>query len=782
VPDPRIGTVLAGHRIDAVIGRGGASVVYLAEHLALGRKVAFKVLSPHLGDDDAFRERFIRESRIAASLDHPNIVTVFDAGEADDEFYISMRHVDGADLGKVLRAEGALDASRTIMLLSPVASALDAAHAQGLVHRDVKPGNILVARDVGTGLERAYLSDFGLTKRLATSGGLTRTGQFVGTVDYVAPEQIAGEPVDGRTDVYSLGCVLYQCLTGTPPFGGETEVATIYRHLNDVPPRPSLTVELFEPLDGVIAKALAKSKEDRYPTAGGLVEAARVALAGIRDTPTVVRRIVPRAEPERPSGEEPTEEPTLVAAVTGGPPDERDVVPEAREASSGRRRAITSLLVAAGVVAVAVVSVLLLKSTPGDRTERRSGSLSVSPTPAASSDASPEQVRGPDFRWLDVGRPNVFGGSGAQAVLDAARERGRILAVGHSDISGSGDGVVWSSFGGQTWTAKRPAVMGGLGDQRAIAVTVFDGRFVVGGWNDTAAAIWTSPNRGVTWEPATSPDLALAARQRVRDFATLGDRLYAVGAVEDSGDQDAGVWSSADGIRWDRVVSDALTGEGDQQMWAITRVGHALIGVGYSYVNGDYDGAVWEFRAGRWSRVPPETMHLEGDQTMLDVSTGEGGRIVVVGCSATTQRCDTTFQDPSGMVVHGTADAAVWTSEDGRTWNFQDAGDLAGDGSQVMMTVVRYGDWFVGGGFSYTDPQSGFDAALWSSRDGSVWTRTSRLSAFSGELQGGQGQAIRSMVVLHSATASSLLLSFGVSGVAQYGQEENANVWLGFPK
>ncbi len=219
--DPRIGTEFAGHRIETVIGRGGASVVYLAEHLRLGRRAALKVLAQHLADDEAFRERFIRESRIAAALDHPNVVTVYDAGEVDGNLYISMRHVEGSDLGRLLAAEGALEPSRAISILSQIASALDAAHAQGLVHRDVKPANMLVESTADMpDFDRAYLSDFGISKRTTSREGLTRTGQFVGTVDYVAPEQITGEPVDGRTDVYSFGCVLFECLSGRVPFPG----------------------------------------------------------------------------------------------------------------------------------------------------------------------------------------------------------------------------------------------------------------------------------------------------------------------------------------------------------------------------------------------------------------------------------------------------------------------------------------------------------------------------------------------------------------------------------
>jgi serine/threonine protein kinase len=282
--DLRIGTHFAGHRIEGVIGSGGASVVYLAEHLRLGRKVALKILAPQLAEDPAFRERFIRESRLAASLDHANIVAIYDAGEVEDTLYISMRYVDGPDLGKILRIDGPLDPSRTLAILSQVADALDAAHMRGMVHRDVKPGNVLIEGSPDA-TDRAYLADFGISKRATATADLTQTGQFVGTVDYVAPEQITGGRVDERTDVYSLGCVLYQCLSGEVPFASQFDVATIYRHLNEPPPSLKGFLGKREQLNLVLAKALAKAKEDRYDTCSALMGDVRKVLLG--GSPTV---------------------------------------------------------------------------------------------------------------------------------------------------------------------------------------------------------------------------------------------------------------------------------------------------------------------------------------------------------------------------------------------------------------------------------------------------------------------------------------------------------------
>jgi basic membrane lipoprotein Med (substrate-binding protein (PBP1-ABC) superfamily) len=256
-------------------------VVYLAEQEFPKRKVALKLLALELAEDEAFRERFIRESNAAASIDDPNIVPIYGAGEADGGLYIAMRYVEGTDLRRLLDREGALDPIRAVSIVSQAASALDTAHARGLVHRDVKPGNILLAaRTPGSGpLDHVYVSDFGLIKRRGAEKDLTRSGQIMGSVDYIAPEQILGNPVDGRTDVYSLGCVLYECLTGEPPFPGEVEAAVLWAHVHEKPPKPSaLRPDLPAGIDDVVARATAKLPEDRYATCGDLATAARAKL------------------------------------------------------------------------------------------------------------------------------------------------------------------------------------------------------------------------------------------------------------------------------------------------------------------------------------------------------------------------------------------------------------------------------------------------------------------------------------------------------------------------
>jgi class 3 adenylate cyclase/ABC-type transport system substrate-binding protein/streptogramin lyase/predicted Ser/Thr protein kinase len=270
------GTRLAGYRIERLLGEGGTGAVYLAIDEHLDRPVALKLLPPELSRDERFRKRFLREARMAAHLEHPGIVPIYAAGEADGQLYLAMRHVRGTDLRQILERDGRLEPSRAIRILAPVAEALDAAHTQGLVHRDVKPGNILVDED-----DRAFLADFGLAKHAATVNSLSREGAFSGTIDYIAPEQIEGGEVDGRADVYALACVLFESLTGRPPFERDTDVAVVFAHLKDSPPSLSaLRPELAAKLDLVLARGMAKDPDDRYRTAGELLADVRVAALG----------------------------------------------------------------------------------------------------------------------------------------------------------------------------------------------------------------------------------------------------------------------------------------------------------------------------------------------------------------------------------------------------------------------------------------------------------------------------------------------------------------------
>jgi predicted Ser/Thr protein kinase len=275
------GAELGGYRIEQQIGQGGMGIVYRVTNVALGRVYALKVLAPELADDEQFRQRFQREMRIAASIDHPNVVGIHYAGEQDGFLFLAMDYVHGEDLRQLILRDGALDPARAVGILTQVGFALDAAHAKGLVHRDIKPGNMLLT--IRDGEERAYLTDFGLAKRSSTLAELTISGSIVGTADYMAPEQVSGEPSDARTDVYALGCVFFQMLTGNVPYERETTLATMFAHVNEPPPvlEPPL-VEEFPEFTPVVRQAMAKKPDERYMSAGDLARDAAAALRGAR--------------------------------------------------------------------------------------------------------------------------------------------------------------------------------------------------------------------------------------------------------------------------------------------------------------------------------------------------------------------------------------------------------------------------------------------------------------------------------------------------------------------
>ena len=292
VPVP--GRTFGHYTIESLLGTGGMGSVYRAKDERLDRQVAIKVLAPALAADSEFRERFLRESRLAASLDHPNIIPIYDAGEVDGALYLAMRYVHGPSLHELLQARGSLTGDDTIRLAQQIGGALDAAHREALVHRDVKPANILLAESGN----HAYLCDFGLAKRTSTRGA-TKTGFFLGTVDYCAPEQIDGRQVDGRADLYSLGCVTFHCLTGSPPYARSGEFAVLQAHLSEPPPAPTaVRPDLPPAVDAVLQKALAKEPGERFGTASELTDALRDALGGAAAGSTRAASLVAERAPE----------------------------------------------------------------------------------------------------------------------------------------------------------------------------------------------------------------------------------------------------------------------------------------------------------------------------------------------------------------------------------------------------------------------------------------------------------------------------------------------------
>jgi serine/threonine protein kinase len=384
-------------------------VVYLAEQLGLARRVALKVIAPEFADEPDFRRRFIREAHIAASIDHPSVIPVYDAGQVDEELYIAMRYVDGVDLHAALGA-GPLEDDRMLPIMSQAAGALDAAHAEGLVHRDVKPANILLERSRAPEVaERVFLTDFGLTKRPGAS--TTETGVFIGTVDYAAPEQLRGQPLDGRTDVYALGCVLFECLTGRPPFRRATQAEVITSHLMDSPPSISLDrPDLPRVLDAVLARALAKTKESRHSTCSELVDETRAAL----DRNVGIARARPFTLPA----------PTVEATPAGEPVR---VPLRRRWRAAGVAAMVVALVIGGGVAA------LLMSGT------RRH--IDAAPTPGVSSAPTPTPS-GPSHSSSPVPSPSGAPSSGVDArsvpLSRLLRQGARALTAQYGDMDGDG--------------------------------------------------------------------------------------------------------------------------------------------------------------------------------------------------------------------------------------------------------------------------------------------------------------------------------------------------------
>ena len=409
--DPRIGTQIGDYRIEQMLGRGGMSVVYLAEHIRLKRKAALKLLSPELAEDPTFRSRFVSEWERLAQLDHPNIIPIFEAGEAEGLLYIAMRYVRSTDLKALMDHEGRLDPARAVSIVSQTASALDAAHEQSLVHRDVKPANILIAIGAGPeGTDHVYLSDFGLTKHTESKSGLTQTGHFMGTIDYVAPEQIAGKDVDGRTDEYALACVLYFCLTGKVPFPREEETAALFAHLQDAPPRVTeARPEVSVGIDDVIAKAMSKQKDERYESCTAFARAARQAL-NVAGSPSAGMQVPPAAA-------------TVLASAPAAPMATASTLPEAPatepplpplhstppvpspSGSGGSKRGLMIGGVVAAAVALGVLAITQLGGGDEPGPTASTGATGVT-TPTGSTGGQPSPV--PTVLVFDGFADNAF--------------------------------------------------------------------------------------------------------------------------------------------------------------------------------------------------------------------------------------------------------------------------------------------------------------------------------------------------------------------------------------
>lgn len=364
------GSVLAGYTIVRALGAGGMGTVYLAEHPRLPKHDALKVLAPALGIDPSFRARFEREAHLAAQLDHPNVVSVYDCGNADGHMWLAMQYVEGFNVATLLHVHSAgLEPAHALDIVTQAARGLDAAHQRGILHRDVKPANLMVTPgwDGSPDSERVLVSDFGIARPLDSATSLTQTGSFLGTLAYAAPELIEGTEVDHRADIYSLGCTLHALLTGSVAFPRSNAMAVIHAHMSAAPPRPSETHPHLPPaIDAVIATAMAKDPADRYPTCRALAEAAAAALTGARPA-AAVRSAAPT--------------PTLTTVVTTRPPKVRPPTPASPSERRTGPRVLLSVAALALVTLLGAAAFVLLRSNGSED----SAHPATSGTPAASS-------------------------------------------------------------------------------------------------------------------------------------------------------------------------------------------------------------------------------------------------------------------------------------------------------------------------------------------------------------------------------------------------------------
>ena len=399
---PAIGSEFAGHRVEAVIGRGGMGVVYRARNLALDRLRALKVLAPALSGDARFRERFRRESRLAASIEHPNVIPVHQAGEEDGHLFLSMRLVEGRDLREIVSAEGPPEPRRAAEIIRGAAAGLDAAHRAGLTHRDVKPANVLVGDGADAG--RVYLTDFGISRTIGGGETLTGTGELVGTADFISPEQIAGGEVGHRADVYALGAVLHFALTGRAPFPRENELATLFAHANAPRPRPTeARTDLPAGIDAVIERAMAIDPSERYASGAELADAVDAALGG--------------------------------RGVAPAPPPADHEAPTRRLARQRRSRRWLLAGVAVAVLAVAVAAALL--ASGDDPGERVSAPKATASGPIEVGDAPVSLSVGPSRLWVSARGDNRVDGlslDDGQIEFSVDVPSPSAVAVGHDSI------------------------------------------------------------------------------------------------------------------------------------------------------------------------------------------------------------------------------------------------------------------------------------------------------------------------------------------------------------
>jgi hypothetical protein len=637
-----------------------------------------------------------------------------------------MRFVDGSDLAALIESEGFLDPEASVAIVGQVASALDAAHAEGLVHRDVKPANILIEgnrRDAAG--RRAFLSDFGITRRQA-GPQTTEAGEFIGTIDYMAPEQITGGTVDGRTDQYSLACVLFQCLTGQVPFPRSDRVAVMYGHMQErVPQAGHRRSGLGHGSDAVIQRGMSKRPDRRFSSCSEFTEAAAKGLGvEVRAPAAGSRRSIRWASSPRRATSQ-----TNARRRTSG----------SRGASSRPIRAVPAVALAVAVAAAATAFVVLTDNGPRPHVN---GPVRKS-FPTA-------------ILWARAPDPGgELGGPLRQVITRAAAGDSRVVAVGFQESPEGKDALAWVSSDGLQWDLKTPAGGAGPGNQEMDGVVHSGSAFVAVGRDSgngglAKAVVWTSRNRGDSWARDDSRGLAESGHEYlIHKVILIGGDLFAVGWDLRSADKDAALWRF-NGTDWTRVPLSPE--DGAQELWGITQFGTGgLVAVGSSLVGTDRDAAVWYSPdGGSWSRVSVETLHTPGTQVMKAVVPGGEG-LVAVG------------RDGSS----GSTGAAVWTSPDGIHWAARnDPAHLGGVGHREMIGIIPFHGGLIAVGEAGTPGD--LDAAVWLSLDGSQW-----VTSASDALAGPGTQKIKSVLVFHG-----VLIAVGVDSASNEG---DAAVWIGTP-
>jgi Protein kinase domain/WD domain, G-beta repeat len=652
------GARVGGYRLEQQLGRGGMAVVYLARDERLDRLVALKILAAALAADEAFRTRFIRESRAAAAVDDPHIIPVFDAGQAEGMLYIAMRYVPGGDVGTLVRRDGPLPLGRAAAVIAQVASALDAAHAAGLVHRDVKPANMLV--DVRPGRsDHVYLADFGLSKKtLAASAGLTGTGQFLGTLDYVAPEQIQARPADGRTDQYGLACAAFELLTGAPPFPREDAAAVIYAHLSEPPPPVgSRRADLPPAADQVFARALAKAPTGRYPSCQEFADALLQALGTAPPGP------FPQAAEEP----VPDHRPTDIASVSGRPP-----VPAvgAAAGTGSRAYAVAGMPTIDGDIPV--------PSAAADAFAPVTGTAPVAANPAAG-----QTVAGPAARPAGAGYPGPPAGDGDQrppgpgpAPQQAGPQPPAATAAAAASRSAGPSPSRATRTRTRVWLLAAAAIVAA---SVAVAAISLSG----GGGGQPTAPGTQSPASQPTSGPVISGPItgSLAATLTNPKYAAQavafwpGSRTLAVGS---KGTNNSGgatyLWDLAT-----RSITATLTDPGSKGVYSV-----AFGPGGTTLATGDHNGStyLWDLA----TRKITATLTDPGRHGVLSVAFGPGGTTLAAGdydestylWDLATRKITATLADPGPQKVSSVVFPGVFSVAFGPGGTTLAAGDWNG--------------------------------------------------------------------------------------------------------